>query len=115
MGGRGHFKSCLPRPRILLVPAQEPRAENSQERKSVTIVCLCPCLPGCAPSPSPCCRQVRDFLQRVRSRRFPSIELDMKMVLAHCGSLLLDPAAVQEVRPQALPLLGREFSLMSYW
>ena len=43
---------------------------------------------------------MRDFLQRVRSRRFPSIELDMKMVLAHCGSLLLDPAAVQEVRPR---------------
>ena len=45
-------------------------------------------------SPWLCCRQVRDFLQRVRSRRFPSImdgiELDMKMVLARpcrrCGA-----------------------------
>jgi hypothetical protein len=40
---------------------------------------------------------VRDFLQRVRSRRFPPIESDMRMVLAHCGPLLLDPAALQEV------------------
>ncbi len=43
------------------------------------------------------CHQVSDFLQRVRSRRFPPIEKDMRMVLAHCGSLLLDPAALQEV------------------
>ena len=42
--------------------------------------------------------QVRDFLQRVRSRRFPPIEQDMKMVLAHCGSLFLEPGALQEVR-----------------
>ncbi len=42
--------------------------------------------------------QVRDFLQRVKSKRFPSIEKDMSMVLAHCGSLFLDPAALQEVR-----------------
>jgi hypothetical protein len=46
--------------------------------------------------------QVRDFLQRVRSRRFPPIESDMRMVLAHCGSLLLDPAALQEVRGSCL-------------
>lgn len=38
--------------------------------------------------------QVSDFLMRVKSRRFPSIEKDMKMVLAHCGSLLLDPASL---------------------
>ena len=42
--------------------------------------------------------QVRDFLMRVRSRRFPSIEKDMKMVLAHCGSLFLDPAALAKVQ-----------------
>lgn len=40
---------------------------------------------------------VRDFLMRCKSNRFPSIEKDMKMALAHCGSLLLDPAALQEV------------------
>jgi hypothetical protein len=43
------------------------------------------------------CSQVRDFLQRVRCKRFPSIEKDMKMVLAHCGSLFLDPAALCQV------------------
>ena len=41
--------------------------------------------------------QVSDFLMRVKSGRFPSIEKDMKMVLAHCGSLLLDPAALCHV------------------
>jgi len=40
---------------------------------------------------------VRDFLMRCKSKRFPSIEKDMKMALAHCGSLLLDPAALQDV------------------
>ena len=50
--------------------------------------------------------QVRDFLQRVRSRRFPPIESDMRMVLAHCGSLLLDPAALHEVRGSCL-ICGR--------
>ena len=39
--------------------------------------------------------QVRDFLMRVKSKRFPSIEKDMRMVLAHAGSLFLDPAALQ--------------------
>lgn len=47
--------------------------------------------------PLPSTTQVRDFLQRVRCRRFPPIEKDMRMVLAHCGSLLLDPDALQEV------------------
>ena len=42
--------------------------------------------------------QVSDFLMRVKSRRFPSIEKDMKMVLAHCGSLLLDPASLCQAR-----------------
>lgn len=41
--------------------------------------------------------QVSDFLMRVNSGRFPSIEEDMRMVLAHCGSLLLDPAALCQV------------------
>ena len=41
--------------------------------------------------------QVSDFLQRVKSRRFPTIEKDMKMVLAHCGSLFLDPASLMQV------------------
>ena len=45
--------------------------------------------------------QVSDFLMRVKSRRFLSIEKDMKMVLAHCGSLLLDPAALCQVCPKA--------------
>lgn len=39
---------------------------------------------------------VRDFLMRCRSKRFPPIEKDVNMVLAHCGSLFLDTAAVQE-------------------
>ncbi|KAL4424877.1 hypothetical protein ABPG77_002100 [Micractinium sp. CCAP 211/92] len=47
---------------------------------------------------------VSDFLQRVKSRRFPPIERDMAMVLAHCGSLLLDPAAVQEVAHELIVL-----------
>lgn len=34
---------------------------------------------------------------RVKSKRFPSIEKDMKMVLAHCGSLFLDPASLCQV------------------
>ena len=36
-------------------------------------------------------------MQRVKSRRFPTIEKDMKMVLAHCGSLFLDPASLMQV------------------
>ena len=38
-----------------------------------------------------------DFLMRVKSKRFPTIEKDMKMVLAHCGSLFLDPASLMQV------------------
>lgn len=38
---------------------------------------------------------------RVRSKRFPPIEKDMKMILAHCGSLFLDPKSLAEVRAQA--------------
>ena len=34
---------------------------------------------------------------RVRCRRFPPIEKDLKLVLAHCGSLFLDPASLAEV------------------
>ena len=34
---------------------------------------------------------------RVKSKRFPTIEKDMKMVLAHCGSLFLDPASLMQV------------------
>ena len=37
-------------------------------------------------------------MQRCRSGRFPSIEEDMKIVLAHCGSLQLDPAVLLKVR-----------------
>ena len=40
---------------------------------------------------------VRDFLMRLRCKRFPPIEKDMKMVLTHCGSLFLDPAVLTEV------------------
>ncbi len=40
---------------------------------------------------------MREFLMRVRCKRFPPIEKDMKMVLAHCGSLFLDPATLAEV------------------
>ena len=34
---------------------------------------------------------------RVKSKRFPTIEKDMKMVLAHCGLLFLDPASLMQV------------------
>ena len=34
---------------------------------------------------------------RVRCQRYPPIEKDMRMVLAHCGSLFLDPASLAEV------------------
>ena len=37
---------------------------------------------------------VRDFL--MRCHRFPTIEKDVNMVLAHCGSLFLDSESVQE-------------------
>ena len=40
---------------------------------------------------------VRDFLMRLRCKRFPPIEKDMKMMLAHAGSLFLDPAVLAEV------------------
>ena len=40
---------------------------------------------------------VGDFLMRLRSKRFPPIEKDMKMILAHCGNLFLDPASLWEV------------------
>lgn len=35
---------------------------------------------------------------RVRCKRFPPIEKDMKMILAHCGSLFLDPRSLAEAR-----------------
>lgn len=47
---------------------------------------------------------VTDFLQRVKSKRFPPIEKDMRMVLAHCGSLLLDPASLEEVAHELIVL-----------
>ena len=46
--------------------------------------------------PAGCLSQVKEFLMRVRCKRFPPIEKDMKMVLAHCGSLFLDPAALAD-------------------
>ena len=48
---------------------------------------------------------VSDFLMRCKSRRFPTIEKDMKMVLAHCGSLFLDPAALTEVGDTSIPCI----------
>lgn len=39
---------------------------------------------------------LRDFLMRCRSGRFPSIEKDINMVLAHCGSLFLEPESVTQ-------------------
>jgi protein arginine N-methyltransferase 7 len=41
-----------------------------------------------------CVLQVQDLLMRVRGRRFASIDKDMAMALAHCGSLFLDPATL---------------------
>jgi protein arginine N-methyltransferase 7 len=39
---------------------------------------------------------VRDFLMRCKSQRFPSIQKDINMVLAHCGSLFLDPVSLEQ-------------------
>ncbi|KAK3259597.1 hypothetical protein CYMTET_31413 [Cymbomonas tetramitiformis] len=40
---------------------------------------------------------VSDFLMRLKCKRFPPIEKDMKMILAHCGSLFLDPQVLADV------------------
>lgn len=78
MAGAKHAQRCQRRAdRAIARPLADPNVP--------TVPCTLPCL------------QVSDFLQRVKSRRFPPIEKDMRMVLAHCGSLLLDPAALQEV------------------
>ena len=44
-----------------------------------------------------CTLLVNEMLQRVPCRRFPPIARDLRRMLAHCGSLLLDPAALAEV------------------
>lgn len=38
---------------------------------------------------------VSDYLMRLKGKRFPPIEKEMRMILAHCGSLFLDPAVIQ--------------------
>ena len=57
---------------------------------------------------------VRDFLMRCKSNRFPSIDKDITMVLAHCGSLFLNPETVQEAGQELVVLEkihgGTEFS-----
>ena len=40
---------------------------------------------------------VREFLMRVKCKRFPPIERDMKMILAHSGNLFLDLGCLSEV------------------
>lgn len=40
---------------------------------------------------------VNDFLMRLRSKRFAPIEKDMKMILAHCGNLFLEPRSLTDV------------------
>ena len=40
---------------------------------------------------------VNDFLMRLRCKRFAPIEKDMKMIVAHCGSLFLDPQSLTDV------------------
>ena len=40
---------------------------------------------------------VGDYLMRLRSRRFPPIEKEMRMILAHCGNLFLDPEVIAEI------------------
>ena len=47
---------------------------------------------------------VSDFLMRLKSKRFPPIEKDMKMMLANCGNLFLDPAVITEVYHQFVVL-----------
>lgn len=40
---------------------------------------------------------VNDFLMRLRCKRFAPIEKDMKMILAHCGNLFLEPRSLTDV------------------
>jgi protein arginine N-methyltransferase 7 len=40
---------------------------------------------------------VGDYLMRLKSRRFPPIEKEMRMILAHCGNLFLDPEVIAEI------------------
>ena len=40
---------------------------------------------------------IRDFLMRLKCGRFPPIEKDMRLVMAHGGSLFLDAASLAEV------------------
>ena len=40
---------------------------------------------------------VGDYLMRLRSKRFPPIEKEMRMILAHCGNLFGDPATIADV------------------
>ena len=40
---------------------------------------------------------VGDYLMRLKSRRFPPIEKEMKMILAHRGNLFLDPEVIAEI------------------
>ena len=40
---------------------------------------------------------VNDFLMRLRCKRFAPIEKDMKMILAHCGNLFLEPRSLTEI------------------
>lgn len=40
---------------------------------------------------------VNDFLMRLRCKRFAPIEKDMKMILAHCGTLFLEPQSLTDI------------------
>ena len=40
---------------------------------------------------------VKEFVQKCRGDRYPTIERDMRMLVAHCGSLFLDTMALQEI------------------
>ena len=40
---------------------------------------------------------VGDYLMRLQSKRFPPIEKEMRMILAHCGNLFGDPATIADV------------------
>jgi protein arginine N-methyltransferase 7 len=40
---------------------------------------------------------VNDFLMRLRCKRFAPIEKDMKMILAHCGALFLEPHSLTDI------------------
>lgn len=79
----------------------------TESSKSPSFSTLHPPLPPALPSPSvenPHVQRFKytglittEFLQRSKAARFPSIEGELAVLAAHCGSLQLDPWALDDV------------------